>query len=643
MSKKSSYSISILDDDKWAGVDAWESPGILAAMEAKEAEEEASAIKQKLKSEETTYALLAESAKDHLNEMASLLKKVELSTASKEEMERLSNLDDEMKRLKADITVTKSVLKTCNEDLIRSMTKTKTYAVMKTVKERDIRSVVRFVREAETVDLAFLLDCTSSMSSYIEAAKTSMKEVVRMATRTNAGLKLRVAVVGYRDLCDGHERFCILNFTSSISEFESFVSGLRALGGGDAPEDMAGAVQKANSLSWQQMSRITFVIADAPCHGSKYHSLDDSYPDGTPGICIESELKRLTHQGGQAGMQLHFGRITPHTDKMIHFFSDIGFEFEVCDLEDPRKLASSVTSSVRKSISKSVTASRSKAKSGDFGSCGGKAIKEDYTIREAKPSVDEWESLRSHTVKILCNKPITSINDLKVPLHFGLVRWGKSASSETTETKMLMRRAKDPFAEGEMRLAYYGKLGMDNKSLLSDVKGDKVLKTFKKTRKSSSDRKNYLAQMEVSTIAHFLAEEYNKHCRPSHCPEIRFLEVHIVEVVDGTKEEERYCAEDQLPCAATAFTKFSNNTGYWNEDEINQSLLLFTQFTYNKTGGYLMVTDLQGVRHDNEYILTDPAILCKDNTRFGDTNIGGKFMDKCMEATKAMLEEYGWD
>ena len=57
----------------------------------------------------------------------------------------------------------------------------------------------------------------------------------------------------------------------------------------------------------------------------------------------------------------------------------------------------------------------------------------------------------------------------------------------------------------------------------------------------------------------------------------------------------------------------------------------------------MMVTDLQGVRHGNEYILTDPAILCKDNTRFGETNLGGTFIDKCMTATEAMLEEYGWD
>ena len=76
---------------------------------------------------------------------------------------------------------------------------------------------------------------------------------------------------------------------------------------------------------------------------------------------------------------------------------------------------------------------------------------------------------------MLCNKPISLVKDPKAPLHFGLVRWGKSASTEMEEIKMLMCCATDPFAEGEMHLACYGKIGPDNATLDSG-KGDKVLK-----------------------------------------------------------------------------------------------------------------------------------------------------------------------
>ncbi len=635
MAKSSSWSV-LGDDGDLVGVDSWESPDILTAEEAHRAKLDAIEIGKKLNDEENMHEVLKKMAKQRLTEMAGLLSQEMPSASTKEEMEHVAMLDAEIAALKVKLDASKSALKSYREDHVRAVSISKTYELMKTKKDVDVRAVINSIRKAETVDLAFVLDCTGSMNAYIEATKKSMQEIVRRVKGTNPNLKIRVAVVAYRDLADGALHFEELGFTDSVTEFEKFVSALTATGGGDAPEDMAGAIQRANSLSWQQVSRVTFVISDAPCHGNNFHSLgDDQYPNGTPGICIKTELRALMKKGGEGGMQLYFGRITEHCDRMIGVFATNGIKFEVCDLEDPAKLASSVSSSVRKSISVSITASRSKSRPGSADDGGLK----DYTICEAKPSKEGWKCFKAVPVDVLCNKPVRSVKDLKVPLPFGKIRQ-KMVSSEAEERKMFMKRAKDPFAEGEMRLAYYGQLGFDEASLMSS-EGDKVLKTFKKKGKMTSERKKYLAQMEVSTIAQFLAQEYNKMVRPSHCPEIRFLSVHVIE--SKNKTEDRFCAEDVLPCAATSFTKYSNNTGYWNEDEISQSLLLFTLFTFEVTNNYLMVTDLQGVRHGNDFILTDPAILCKDNSRFGGTNLGSKMMDRCINSTKAMLEENGWD
>ena len=49
-----------------------------------------------------------------------LLKKVELSTATKEEMECLSDLDKAMKRLKAELTATTAAIKSHTEDMLKS-------------------------------------------------------------------------------------------------------------------------------------------------------------------------------------------------------------------------------------------------------------------------------------------------------------------------------------------------------------------------------------------------------------------------------------------------------------------------------------------------------------------------------------------
>ena len=34
--------------------------------------------------------------------------------------------------------------------------------------------------------------------------------------------------------------------------------------------------------NWKNNARFAILIADAPCHGIKYHSMGDSYPYGVP-------------------------------------------------------------------------------------------------------------------------------------------------------------------------------------------------------------------------------------------------------------------------------------------------------------------------------------------------------------------------
>ena len=123
------------------------------------------------------------------------------------------------------------------------------------------------------------------------------------------------------------------------------------------------------------------------------------------------------------------------------------------------------------------------------------------------------------------------------------------------------------------------------------------------------------------------------------------LPVIVVEKVDEKKESSgscRFCTENLLPTGGSEFTKYSNNTGYWDADSLNETLLRFTKYTHNATHGYIIVTDLQGVCKGNTYHLTNPVILCKDILRFGNTNLGETFIKKCIDSTKAHLNENGW-
>ena len=169
---------------------------------------------------------------------------------------------------------------------------------------------------------------------------------------------------------------------------------------------------------------------------------------------------------------------------------------------------------------------------------------------------------------------------------------------------------------------------------------------FKHIGKGVNDLDQYLKQMEVSAIAHFLAKEYNKSSyKPSHCRGINVLPVIVVEEVENTNESSgnrRFCTENLLPTNGSEFTKYSNNTGYWDADGLDETLLRFTKYTHDITSGYMIVTDLQGVRKGNTFHLTDPVILCKDILRFGHTNLGEKFIKKCIDSTNGHLHENHW-
>ena len=100
------------------------------------------------------------------------------------------------------------------------------------------------------LELGLLLDCTSSMASWIERAKTTLQEIIENVVASCDGkLDVKVCFVGYRDHCD-QERFTIQPFSSDIAQVKKFIAGVRALGGGDFPEDVVGGLRKCLDQSW---------------------------------------------------------------------------------------------------------------------------------------------------------------------------------------------------------------------------------------------------------------------------------------------------------------------------------------------------------------------------------------------------------
>ena len=90
----------------------------------------------------------------------------------------------------------------------------------------------------------FILDCTGSMGSWIKAAKNEILSIIDFTMNQYFGIEIRVSIIAYRDIQDA-ERFEIFDFSTDYQSAFQFIEQLVAKGGGDAPEDIAGAFDKA--------------------------------------------------------------------------------------------------------------------------------------------------------------------------------------------------------------------------------------------------------------------------------------------------------------------------------------------------------------------------------------------------------------
>jgi hypothetical protein len=138
-----------------------------------------------------------------------------------------------------------------------------------------------------TVDLAFVLDTTGSMSEEIAAVKVTIQKVAQSLSDDQT--QVRVGMVEYKDRGDAFVTRAY-PFSTDLRAFAQRVSQISAGGGGDTPEDMnAGLHAALGELAWsdQSVARLAFVIADAPPH------LEYQGPD------YAADMRRAAHRGIQ--------------------------------------------------------------------------------------------------------------------------------------------------------------------------------------------------------------------------------------------------------------------------------------------------------------------------------------------------------
>ena len=169
-----------------------------------------------------------------------------------------------------------------------------------------------------TLDLLFIMDITESMQDLLDETRDSIKYILDKIKRDSPGIDVRFAYEGYRDFADlkeGHKYYTI-DFETDLDLFKSKLNEIKALGGGDDAEDVAGGLDAGLKMNWRSNARYAILIADAPGHGNQYHEDDvqDDYGSGDPnGLVIEDLMQKYAENN----INLCLTKIDSYTDIMF--------------------------------------------------------------------------------------------------------------------------------------------------------------------------------------------------------------------------------------------------------------------------------------------------------------------------------------
>jgi hypothetical protein len=118
------------------------------------------------------------------------------------------------------------------------------------------------------IEIAFVVDATGSMGDELEYLKTELLDVIARVKNNNPNSTVVTSSVFYRDQGDEYVTR-ISGFTGDITTTLNFIKSQKAGGGGDFPEAVHSAMDKAvNELQWSTnaRTRILFLVLDAPPH-----------------------------------------------------------------------------------------------------------------------------------------------------------------------------------------------------------------------------------------------------------------------------------------------------------------------------------------------------------------------------------------
>jgi von Willebrand factor type A domain len=117
------------------------------------------------------------------------------------------------------------------------------------------------------LDLMLVIDATGSMGDEMNYLTAEFRDIASSIKTQFPTVSSRFGLIVYRDIGDEYvvRQF---EFTDSLDMMRSQLAQQSAGGGGDYPESMELALEKANTAQWRtgNTARMLFLVADAPPH-----------------------------------------------------------------------------------------------------------------------------------------------------------------------------------------------------------------------------------------------------------------------------------------------------------------------------------------------------------------------------------------
>lgn len=200
------------------------------------------------------------------------------------------------------------------------------------------------VKEKFKADIVMCIDCTSSMSSIIDAIKANALDIypdLKRQCRLNGKVvnSMRIRVIGFRDFDDVRpfEASRFFSMPDEEDEFKSFVSRLLPVGGGDDFERGYDALGMAIMSDWYDEPDVHQVIIIWTDSGT--HKLSPMSPGPKSMDELSSLWKKRMNADGKrlivfAPNDRSWTAITDHWDKTVMHSTNLGGGLSDVDYEE---------------------------------------------------------------------------------------------------------------------------------------------------------------------------------------------------------------------------------------------------------------------------------------------------------------------